>query len=162
MTLEEALKVAQGSPSAEERYIESCTVVLSAPEAKPEFKVEALISLGTAHGMARRLDLALADLDEAIHRDPTYDRGYANRAVRHSMAGNDHKALSELNRAINLNNTNAIAYIGSGQLFRRLRVIDKAIADVAMACALDEGNPLFERLWEQLLDESRGGTGKSN
>ena len=71
-------------------------------------------------------------------------------------------ALSDYNRSIDLNRTNPIAYAGRAQLFRRLGMIDKAIADIAMARALDEGNPHFERLWEQLLDESLAATTKPN
>ena len=105
---------------------------------------------------------ALSDLDEAVRLNPTFDRAYVNRASVYSILREDQMALSDFNRAIELNPTNPIAYFGRGQLFRGLGMIDRAIADVAMARAFDEGNPHFERLWEQLLDESWGATTKPN
>lgn len=162
MKFEEALEIAQGPPSAEARFIEACTVVLTAPEAKAEFRVEALISRGIAYGMERRSTLALSDLDEAVRRDPHYDRAYVNRALIHSMINNDQMALSDFNRSIDLNRANAIAYFGRAQLFRRQGMIAEAIADAGLARALDQGNPHFERLWEQLLDESWAGAERLN
>lgn len=154
MTLEEALEIAQGPPSFEERYIESFTTVLSSATVTAEIRVDALINRGIAHGMAELTELALTDLSEAIRQDPAYDRGYANRALVYSMAGNDVMALSDFGRAIDLNRSNTTAYFGRAQLLRRQGKIGDAVADVAVARALNPGNPHIEQLWERLLDES--------
>lgn len=162
MKFEEAIRIAQGSPSPDDRFIEACTVVLTALEAKADHKVEALVSRGIGHAMGQRYVQALSDLDEAVRRHPTFDRAYVNRATVYSILREDQKALSDYDRSIDLDPTNPIAYFGRAQLFRSLGMIDKAIADVGMARAFDEGNPHFERLWEQLLDESWTATTKPN
>ncbi len=162
MTFEEALQIAQGSPSPDERFIEACTVVATALESKADYKVEALVSRGIGYAMGQKYARALSDLDEAVRLNPTFDRAYVTRATVYSMLREDQMALSDFDRSIDLNPTNPIAYVGRGQLFRRLGMIDKAIADVGMARAFDEGNPHFERLWDQLLDESLTATTRPN
>ena len=162
MKFEEALQIASGPPSPDDRFIEACTVVATALESKAHYKVEALVSRGIGHMLGQQHAKALSDLDEAVRLNPAFDRAYVNRAALYSMLGEDQMALSDFNRSIDLNPTNPIAYAGRGQLFRRLGMIDKAIADVAMARAFDEGNPHIERLWEQLLDESWTATPRPN
>ncbi len=154
MTFEEALEIASGPPSTDDRFFEACTVVATAPESRAHYRVEALVSRGIGYMLRQQYADALSDLDEAVRLNPTFDRSYVNRASVYSILREDQMALSDFNRAIELNPTNPIAYAGRGQLFRRLGLIDRAIADVAMARAFDEGNPHIERLWEQLLDES--------
>ena len=155
MKYEEALRIAQGRPSPDSWFIEACTAVATAAEASGDFKVEALVSRGIGHGMGQRHSEALGDFDEAIRRNPNFDRAYVNRATAYSILRENRKALSDFDRAIELNPTNAIAYFGRAQVYRRLKMLDKAIADVAMASALDEQNPHFARMWEELLDESQ-------
>jgi len=162
MNFEEALEIAQGSPSPDDRFIEACTVVVTALESKADYKVEALVSRGIGYAMGQQYAKALSDLDEAVRLNPTFDRAYVNRATPYSMLREDQMAMSDFDRSIDLDPTNPIAYVGRGQLFRRLGMIDKATADVAMARALDEGNPHFERLWDQLLDESWTTTTRPN
>lgn len=162
MTFKEALEIASGPPSSDDRFIEACTVVATSEESKAHYKVEALVSRGIGYLLGQQHAKALSDLDEAVRLNPNFDRSYVNRAALHSMLGDDQMALSDFNRSIDLNPTNPIPYIGRGQLFRRLGMIDRAIADVAMARAFDEGNPHIERLWEQLLDESWTATPRPN
>jgi len=162
MKFEEALEIASGPPSPDDRFIEACTIFATAPESKAHYKVEALVSRGIGYILGQQHAKALSDLDEAVRLNPTFDRAYVNRALVYSMLRNDQMALSDFNRAIELNPTNPIAYFGRGQLFRGLRMIGEAVADVAMARALDEGNPHFERLWEELLDESQAAASKPN
>lgn len=162
MKFEEALEIASGPPSPDDRFIEACTIVATAPESKAHYKVEALVSRGIGYILAQQHAKALSDLDEAVRLNPTFDRAYVNRALVYSMLREDQMALSDFNRAIELNPTNPIAYFGRGQLFRGLKMIGEAVADVAMARALDEGNPHFERLWEELLDESQAAASKPN
>lgn len=162
MKFEEALEIASGPPSPDDRFIEACTVVATAVESKEHYKIEALVSRGIGYMLGQQHAKALSDLDEAVRLNPSFDRAYVNRAGVYSTLREDQMALSDFNRAIDLNPTNPIAYAGRGQLFRRLGMIDKAIADVAMARAFDEGNPHFERLWDQLLDESSTVTTRPN
>ena len=162
MNFEEALEIAQGSPSPDDRFIEACTVIATALESKADYKVEELVSRGIGYAMGQQYAKALSDLDEAVRLNPTFDRAYVNRATPYSMLREDQMAMSDFDRSIDLDPTNPIAYVGRGQLFRRLGMIDKATADVAMARALDEGNPHFERLWDQLLDESWTTTTRPN
>ena len=162
MKFEEALEIASGPPSTDDRYIEACTVVATALESKAHYKVEALVSRGIGYMLRQQYADALSDLDEAVRLNPTFDRSYVNRASVYSILHEDQMALSDFNRAIELNPTNPIAYAGRGQLFRGLGMIDKAIADVALARAFDEENPHIERLWEQLLDESWTATPRPN
>ncbi len=162
MKFEEALQIAQGSPSPDDHFIEACTVVATALESKADYKVEALVSRGIGYAMGQQYAKALSDLDEAVRLNPTFDRAYVTRATVYSMLREDQMALSDFDRSIDLNPTNPIAYVGRGQLFWRLGMIDKAIADVGMARAFDEGNPHFERLWDQLLDESSTATTRPN
>lgn len=162
MKFEEALEIASGPPSPDDRFIEACTVVATAPESKAHYKVEALVSRGIGYILGQQHAKALSDLGEDVRLNPTFDRAYVNRALVYSMLREDQMALSDFNRAIELNPTNPIAYFGRGQLFRGLGMIGEAVADVAMARALDEGNPHFERLWEELLDESQAAASKPN
>jgi tetratricopeptide (TPR) repeat protein len=162
MKFEEAIQIAQGSPSLDDHFIEACTVVVTALEAKADQKMEALVSRGIGYAMGHQYVQALSDLDEAIRLHPIFDRAYVNRATVYSILREDQMALSDYDRSIDINPTNPIAYVGRGQLFKRLGMIDKAIADVGMARAFDEGNPHFERLWEQLLDESLAATTRPN
>lgn len=162
MKFEEALEIASGPPSPDDRFIEACTIVATAPESKAHYKVEALVSRGIGYILGQQHAKALSDLDEAVRLNPTFDRAYVNRALVYSMLREDQMASSDFNRAIELNPTNPIAYFGRGQLFRGLGMIGEAVADVAMARALDEGNPHFERLWEELLDESQAAASKPN
>jgi len=162
MTFKEALEIASGPPSPDDRFIEACTVVVTAPESTAHYRVEALVSRGIGYLLGQQHVKALSDLDEAVRLNPNFDRSYVNRAALHSMLGDDQMALSDFNRSIDLNPTNPIAYVGRGQLFRRLGMIDRAIVDVGMARAFDEGNPHIERLWEQLLDESWEAAPKQN
>ncbi|MFN4018766.1 MAG: tetratricopeptide repeat protein [Reyranella sp.] len=162
MTFKEALEIASGPPSPDDRFIEACTVVATALESKAHYKVEALVSRAIGYMLAQQHAKALSDLDEAVRLNPNFDRAYVNRAALYSMLCEDQMALPDFNRSIDLNPTNPIAYAGRGQLLRRLGLIDEAIADVAMARAFDEGNPHIERLWEQLLDESWKATPRPN
>jgi len=162
MKFEEALEIASGPPSTDDRFIEACTVIATALESTAHYKVEALVSRGIGYMLRQQHAEALSDLDEAVRLSPTFDRAYVNRATVYARLYDDQMALSDFNRAIDLNPTNPIAYAGRGQLFRRLGLIDRAIADVALARALDEGNPHIERLWEQLLDESWTATPRPN
>ena len=162
MTFEEALEIASGPPSTDDRFIEACTVVATALESKAHYKVEALVSRAIGYAMGKQYEKALSDLDEAVRLHPTFDRAYVNRANVYSILRKDQMALSDYGRSIDLNPTNPIAYIGRGQLHRRLRMIGEAVADVAMACALDEENPHYVRLWEELLDESQAAAAKPN
>lgn len=162
MKFEEALEIASGPPSPDDRFIEACTIIATAPESKAHYKVEALVSRGIGYILGQQHAKALSDLDEAVRLNPTFDRAYVNRALVYSMLREDQMALSDFNRAIELNPTNPIAYFGRGQLFRGLGMIGEAVADVAMARALDERNPHFERLWEELLDESQAAASKPN
>lgn len=162
MKFEEALEIASGTPSPDDRFMEACTIVATAPESKAHYKVEALVSRGIGYILGQQHAKALSDLDEAVRLNPTFDRAYVNRALVYSMLREDQMASSDFNRAIELNPTNPIAYFGRGQLFRGLGMIGEAVADVAMARALDEGNPHFERLWEELLDESQAAASKPN
>ena len=76
-----------------------------------------------------RRDLALADLDECIRLEPTFSRGYVDRAAIASRKGNYDSAIADFSEAIRLTPKSAAAFLGRGVAIERQRRFDKALAD---------------------------------
>jgi tetratricopeptide (TPR) repeat protein len=153
MDFYKALEIVRGPPSTDERFFDACTFVALSPEASEEIKVDALISRSAAYGMGRRNALALADLDDAIRRDPNYGRPYLSRGDIYSALRNDSAALSDYTRATELDPDNPATHYGLAQTLRRLGKPDKAMAALDRARAIDGQNPDYEQLWIELRDE---------
>ena len=87
------LRLAQGDADAAVLYYNKVR------EANP-FQGKAYIGLSTAHTSTRRLDLALAVMDEALKRLPDFSEGYKERGrvkfLLHDQAG----AMDDLKKAL--------------------------------------------------------------
>ncbi|ADG68183.1 TPR repeat-containing protein [Planctopirus limnophila DSM 3776] len=104
--------------------------------------------------MKGELDIALADMNEAIQRSPGVDAWHNNRGLLWRNKGNEEQAISDFNEAIRLNPKIFQAYSNRGNSWRLKGELDKALADYTEALRL---TPTSERIKVLNSDERTGG-----
>jgi tetratricopeptide (TPR) repeat protein len=86
------------------RFTEALGPLGQAAQAVPE-NVHVQLALGWCHKRTARLDLAIQDLERALDVEPTDALVHYNLACYLSLAGQRHRALVHLSRALSLDAT---------------------------------------------------------
>jgi tetratricopeptide (TPR) repeat protein len=134
---------------------EFLTLLLRQPALPAAAAVEALVERGYDHFLADRDDLAEADADEALRRDPDHVRAHVLRGSVLCWNGRPEAALPELTRAIELDPRNRSARGYRGRAYRVLRRFEEAAADLDRAIELDPDDAwaLGERALVRILTD---------
>ncbi len=104
-------------------------------------QAECLAIRGRAKAICGDYDGALADVDAACEQDPSNLYNFLNRAdVRH-MRGELELALEDINRAISIDERNAVAHQLQAELFDELARVDEALESYRKVYALTKKNP---------------------
>ncbi len=107
-----------------------------------------LISQPTGRFHLGENDLALADLDEALRRDPdSHEALECRSSIPHIARDEIDEATADINRAIELRPAEARLFLARSTLLASggRKNLDKALADVDRASQLDPSEPLV--LW---------------
>ena len=117
-----------GSDAA--KIVSACTRMIQRPGAASKTVAEAYGKRGQFYLQQSQIDKALADLDEAIRRDPGIADAHHNRGVIYALQGDNQKALAALGEAIRLSpKTAAESYHTRGRIYGELGQWDKAMAE---------------------------------
>ncbi len=82
-------------------------------------------------------DLAIAYFNEALRRNPRYADAYANRARAYNLKGEYARALADCDQALRLDPDNVPAHLARAYTYRRKKDYDRAIAEATIALRLD-------------------------
>jgi tetratricopeptide (TPR) repeat protein len=93
--------------------------------------------------LAKKLDLAMADLDRVVAIAPDYVFAYDHRGDVWRLRGNNDKAIAEYTKAIKIDPNFLSAYYDRGQIYEAIKDLDKARADYQTAVDKPgDGRPL--------------------
>jgi len=121
--------------------IQGCSKVIQRGGAVSErIRVIAYTNRAVAYYHKGDLDSALADYNEAIRLDPTYERAYDDRGNVYRRKGDLDRALADYNEAIHLDPKYAAAYDNRGASYFERGDLERALVDVNQAIRL---NPTF-------------------
>ncbi|MCX5679024.1 MAG: tetratricopeptide repeat protein [Candidatus Omnitrophica bacterium] len=120
------------------RYDEAIKMLTDALEIKPD-NLEALSSIGVAYAQTKRYAEAIQQFERAIKADPSFVDGYMNLGTTYDQMGQSEKAIQAYQQAADSTRSAqsiAIAYVRIGDVYRRLRDLEKAKAYYNKAMAL--------------------------
>ena len=121
--------------------IQGCSKVIQRGGAVSErIRAIAYTNRAVAYYHKGDLDSALADYNEAIRLDPTYERAYDDRGNVYRRKGDFDRALADYNQAIHLDPKYAAAYDNRGNSYFERGDLERALVDVNQAIRL---NPTF-------------------
>jgi tetratricopeptide (TPR) repeat protein len=127
----------------------------------PLNKADAYAHRGEARNfLTSNLDLALADLNEALRLNPRHGRAWSMRAANFSMRGDWDRALSDYNDSLQLDPNNVAALDNRGVVWEKKGNMDQALHDFDAAIAIDPEFAPAVRHRAQLL-ELQGRSGES-
>jgi tetratricopeptide (TPR) repeat protein len=125
------------SATSAEIQLSACSEIVASASYSPTDKAMAFRIRGRARSDAGALDLALADLSEAIRLSPTEGPLYINRGLIHVRLDDLAAAIADYSAAIRLNPKSAIGYNGRGHAHLVKGDEKQAIADFSEAIALN-------------------------
>jgi tetratricopeptide (TPR) repeat protein len=141
------VRLAQGRDAQVEGWINRADVQALSPalaavsdEIKHEPKARAYARRGKIWGALHEYDKALADFDEAIHRDPKQAEFFSDRAMARFSKSDYEHSISDLTEAIRLDPRFATAYVRRAYSWRAKTQYDKAMSDCEEALRI---NPSF-------------------
>jgi tetratricopeptide (TPR) repeat protein len=114
-----------------------CTRIIDDSGLPEDLRAEALLNRGIVHLEEDRLDLAMADFEQAIAFNPTYPAAHAYRGEVHKARGQLAEALADYDRAISFFDESADLFANRGEIHRLLGTADKAKADYEAAIRLE-------------------------
>jgi len=120
--------------------VESCTRFI---EAAPGDKVEladAHFYRGTAFGMQKQLDQAIADFDKSIELRPDWSPAHANRARAYVGKDEPARAIPSYDRAIELAPRDSGLYVNRALAYIKLKDSDRALQDFERAIEINPRN----------------------
>ena len=143
-------------------YVEEPAPVRVSAAAIPSPTSEDYYLRGQAHLDAGRLEPAIAQFREALHRDAGHRAALAGLASAHLQRGidwarrSDHAlAVDDYNAAVTLEPDNATAYLARGMSYRELGNYQQAAADFASAGDPREYTVTLQRWASDLTQEGR-------
>ncbi len=83
------------------------------------------------------LDMALADLNEALRQNPKHERAWSMRAANYQLRGDWDRARADYDQALLLNSENAEALENRGVVWEKTGDLDRAITDFSTAMRVD-------------------------
>jgi Tfp pilus assembly protein PilF len=107
----------------------------------------ALAHRGRARLEQGDLENALADLNQAIHREPGHSSWWSTRALVYEGLHEDSRALGDYDEALRLDPQDARAYNNRGLVHKSAKNYERAIRDYSQALRLDPewSDPYFNR-----------------
>jgi len=125
------------SARSAEIQLSACSEIIASAAYLPTDKAMAFRNRGRARSDAGALDLALADLSEAIRLNPTEGPLYITRGLVRVRLNDLPSAIADYSEAIRLNPKSAIGYNGRGHAHLVMGEEKKAIADFSAAIAFN-------------------------
>jgi tetratricopeptide (TPR) repeat protein len=121
------------SARSAEIQLPACSEIIASAAYSPTDKAMAFRNRGRARSDAGALDLALADLSEAIRLNLSEGPLYINRGLVRVRINDLAGAIADYSEAIRLNPKSAIGYNGRGHAYLVMGEEKKAIADFSAA-----------------------------
>ncbi len=135
--------------SANQQFSESVRLItraIDSGELPDEYYSEALALRANAEQSLGMAEEAVADLNEAIARDPKNLGYYFRRSTVHQSLGNFDNAIADLTRVIEMSDSFPLAYRSRGAAFFALGDYDRAVEDLTLAIERDPKDvSLFSR-----------------
>jgi tetratricopeptide (TPR) repeat protein len=125
------------SARSAEIQLSACSEIIASAASSPTDKAMAFRNRGRARSDAGALDLALADLSEAIRLNPTEGPLYITRGLVRVRLNDLVGAIADYSEAIRLNPKSAIGYNGRGHAHLVMGDTKQAIADFSAAITLN-------------------------
>jgi tetratricopeptide (TPR) repeat protein len=103
-------------------------------------RADAYVGRGSAHGAARQLDEAIADLNEALRLDPNSADACYNRGLAYAHQGEFAKAIVDFDRTLQLAPAHVAALQQRANLYSETKKYAQAIDDYEALLCLDSEN----------------------
>ncbi|TQF37779.1 hypothetical protein UNPF46_18905 [Bradyrhizobium sp. UNPF46] len=129
---------AVGNLSVDDR-IAGCTAIIQSATGMQQGVVMARFRRAMFYRQKGEVDLALADYDQIIERDPGNVNARLNRASIYVQRRDNEAALADYDKVIGLDPRNTYAYLGRARLYANDDV-DRAIADYDRALLIHPDN----------------------
>jgi len=101
-------------------------------------QADAFANRGEARNFRRgNLDLALADLTEALRQNPKHEKAWSMRATNYELRGDWDQALADFSQALLLDPKNVAAIDNRGCIWEKKGDLDQALSDFSAAIQLD-------------------------
>ena len=120
-----------------EARVRACTAIVSGTAFGPEQKAVAYRNRGRARVEAGALDVAIADLDQALQLNAADHQAFTYRALARTGRGDIDGAIADYSEVVRLRPNSAIGYNGRGHAYLVKREATPAIADFSAAIRLN-------------------------
>jgi tetratricopeptide (TPR) repeat protein len=140
--------------------IRGCTAAIQSSRQSDANLVTAHYNRGIAHAEKGQNDLAIADFDQVLLRDPGSIFALNNRGAAYARKGDYDRAIEDFDQAIGLNSGYAITFNNRGIAYAKKGRYDRAIMDFEEALRLDPKDKSAQRnrqLARQLQAAARAG-----
>ncbi len=117
--------------------IRGCTAAIQSGRQSDTNLATAYYNRGIAHAEKGRNDLAIADFDQVLQRDPGSIFALNNRGAAYARKGDYDRAIEDFDQAIGLNPRYAITFNNRGIAYAKKGRYDRAIIDFEEALRLD-------------------------
>jgi tetratricopeptide (TPR) repeat protein len=121
--------------------IAGCTAMMQSGHETQEHITRAFSNRGGAYLRKRQFDRAIADLDQAIQRDPKYALAFQSRGTAYSLKGQNERAIEDFTQAIRLDPKSAAALYSRGGVYNAQGQYDRAIQDLDQALRMKPDLP---------------------
>ncbi|WP_235885069.1 tetratricopeptide repeat protein [Bradyrhizobium frederickii] len=144
---------AVGNLSVDDR-IAGCTAIIQAATGMQQGVVMARFRRAMFYRQKGEVDLAIADYDQIIERDPGNVNARLYRASIHVQRRDNEAALADYDKVIELDPRNTYGYLGRARLYLKDDV-DRAIADYDRALLIHPDN-VHARIGRSFAYETKG------
>jgi tetratricopeptide (TPR) repeat protein len=117
--------------------IRGCTAAIQSGHQSDANMTSAYYNRGIAYAEKGRNDLAIADFDQVLQREPGSIFALNNRGAAYARKGDYDRAIDDFDQAIGLNSRYAITFNNRGIAYAKKGRYDRAIADFEEALRLD-------------------------
>jgi tetratricopeptide (TPR) repeat protein len=115
---------------------------IGSPDLSDKDRARTYYNRGLAYRRLGRLQMAVADYTQAIHRDPTNADALNNRAFVYIKLKLYHGAVRDSTRAIAINPNQANYHVNRALAFRQLGLYPQALTDINQAIRLNPGRAM--------------------
>lgn len=96
-----------------------------------------LMARGILHGNLGRTDLAIADFELVLHRDPNHLMAYQHLALTYAALGAHQKGIQELDRGLNANPKSVMLLVNKGGIYHSMGKTEAAFKAYRQAIQVD-------------------------
>ena len=136
-------RMAQCEGSDPALVIPACTAIITTNPTRPDLMSLALSNRAVAYEKLGQNDRAMADLDEAIKRDPKNPHAWPNRGNLYLWQGQFDRAMEDYNQALVVHPNNAFAFGHRADAYLIHGEPARAIPDYDRAIKIDPRNANF-------------------